>query len=48
MLFHFKNKLNHFTLTNILSFDVKIIETKKEDTKIMTLKKCNYCKPIPL
>ena len=38
MTLHLQNKVICSTLTNILFFDVKMIEEKKEDPKIKTLK----------
>ena len=43
MLLNFQNKVISFTLTNMLYFYVKIIEAKKEDVKVKTLKKWSYC-----
>ena len=48
MMLNFQDKSISFTLTNTLSFDLKIIEAKKEDVKIKTSEKCKYCKSIPL
>ena len=39
----FLNKFISFTLTNMLLFDKNMIEAKKEDLKINTYKKWNYC-----
>ena len=47
-MLHFQNKVIHFTLTNMFSFDVKIIESKKEDVKIKPSEKWNCCELIPL
>ena len=38
-MLNFQNKVVYFTLTNILSFDEKMIEAKKEDMKIKTYEK---------
>ena len=42
-MLNFQNKFILFTLTNILSFDEKIFEAKKEDVKIKIYKKQKYC-----
>ena len=47
-MLHLQKKAILFTLTNIFSFDKKIIEAKKEDLKIRTSEKWNYCESIPL
>ena len=39
MIFYFQDKVISFTLTNILSFDEKMILAKKEDVNISTSKK---------
>ena len=42
MTLNFQNKVINFTLTIFLSFDVKMIEAKKEDVKMKTSEKWNY------
>ena len=48
IMLNLKNKVICFTLTNILSFDEKIVEAKKEDVKIRPSEKWKYCESIPL
>ena len=43
MVLHSQNKVIHFILTKILLFDKKTIEANKEDVKMMTYEKWNYC-----
>ena len=47
-MFHFQKNSIRFTLTNICSFETKIIDAKRKDVKIKSSEKCNYSESIPL